>query len=65
MIVEALKNENIMAYMQKKGDAGLASVRYGMGRGFDDRVEIIVPSDKAEDAMGVLEGMGLPTGDKD
>lgn len=64
MIVEALKNENIMAYMQKKGDAGLAAVRYGMGRGFDDRVEIIVSSDKAEDAMGVLEGMVLHTDDK-
>lgn len=63
MIIEALKNENIMAYMQKKGDAGLAAVRYGMGRGFDDRVEIIVSSDKAEDAMQVLEGMGFNTAD--
>lgn len=63
MIIEALKNEDIMAYMQKKGDAGLAAVRYGMGRGFDDRVEIIVSSDKAEDAMQVLEGMGFNTAD--
>lgn len=63
MLIEALKNENIMAYMQKKGDAGLVAVRYGMGRGFDDRVEIIVSSDKAEDAMQVLEGMGFNTAD--
>lgn len=41
------------------GDAGFASVRYGMGRGIDDRVAIIVASDKADWAKQVIKEMGL------
>ena len=36
-----------------------ASVRYGMGRGIDDRIAIIVPSDKADNAKQVIKEMGL------
>lgn len=59
MIISMLKDNEIMAYGQDLGDAGFASVRYGMGRGIDDRVAIIVASDKADSAMQVINGMGL------
>lgn len=48
-----------MAYGQDLGDAGFASVRYGMGRGIDDRIAIIVPSNKADSAKQVIKEMGL------
>ena len=59
MIVEALKKNGILAYKQDLGDAGFASVRYGMGRGTDDRVAIFVASEKTDDAITVIKGMGL------
>ena len=59
MIISTLKDNGIMAYGQDLGDAGFASVRYGMGRGIDDRIAIIVPCDKADEAMNVITGMGL------
>lgn len=59
MIVEALKKNGILAYKQDLGDAGFASVHYGMGRGTDDRVAIFVASEKTNDAMTVIKGMGL------
>lgn len=42
MIIEALKRNEIPAYTQDMGDAGFASVRYGMGRGLNDRMAIFV-----------------------
>ncbi len=59
MIVEALKENGIIAYKQDLGDAGFASVRYGMGRGMDDRVTVLVAREKADDALKVIKGMGL------
>lgn len=59
MIISTLKDNGIMAYGQDLGDAGFASVRYGMGRGINDRIAIIVSSDKADEAMNVITGMGL------
>lgn len=59
MILDTLKSNGIMAYRQDLGDAGFASVRYGMGRGIDDRVAIIVLSDKADNALQVIREMGL------
>lgn len=59
MILNTLKENGIIAYTQDLGDAGFASVRYGMGRGMDDRVEIFVAKDKAECALQVINGMGL------
>ncbi len=59
MILNTLKENGIMAYTQDLGDAGFASVRYGMGRGMDDRVEIFVAKDKAECALQVINGMGF------
>lgn len=59
MILNTLKNNGIMAYRQDLGDAGFASVRYGMGRGIDDRVAIIVSNDNANSAIQVIKGMGL------
>lgn len=59
MILNTLKENGIMAYTQDLGDAGFASVRYGMGRGMDDRVAIFVAKDKAECALQVINGMGL------
>ena len=59
MIVEALKKKGILAYKQDLGEAGFASVRYGMGRGTDDRVAIFVASEKTDDAITVIKGMGL------
>lgn len=48
-----------MTYKQDLGDAGFASVRYGLGRGVDDRVAIFVASEKTDDAMTVIKEMGL------
>lgn len=59
MIISTLKDNGIMAYGQDLGDAGFASVRYGMGRGINDRIAIIVSSDKVDEAMNVITGMGL------
>lgn len=59
MIISTLKDNGIMAYGQDLGDAGFAFVRYGMGRGIDDRIAIIVPSDKADNAKQVIKEMGL------
>ncbi len=59
MILNTLKENGIMAYTQDLGDAGFASVRYGMGRGMDDRIAIFVAKDKAECALQVINGMGL------
>lgn len=59
MIISTLKDNSIMAYGQDLGDAGFASVRYGMGRGIDDRIAIIVPSNKADSAKQVIKEMGL------
>lgn len=56
-IVEALKENGIIACKQDLGDAGFASVRYGMGRGLDDRVAIYVAEEKADEAMRVLKEM--------
>lgn len=57
MIISTLKNNGIMAYGQDLGDAGFASVRYGMGRGIDDRIAIIVSGEMAGDAIQVITGM--------
>ncbi|MDD2958016.1 MAG: helix-turn-helix domain-containing protein [Lachnospiraceae bacterium] len=59
MILEALKKNDIAAYKQDLGDAGLASVRYGMGRGHNDSVSIFVSSEKAEEALMIIKEMGL------
>lgn len=59
MIISMLKDNGIIAYGQDLGDAGYALVRYGMGRGIEDRVAIIVASNKADSAMQVIKGMGL------
>ena len=37
----------------------MAAVRYGMGRGIDDRVAITVASDHADSAKQVIKEMGL------
>lgn len=58
MIISTLKDNSIMAYGQNLGDAGFASIRYGMGRGIDDRIAIIVPSNKADSAKQVIKEMG-------
>lgn len=59
MILNALKNNDIIAYGQDLGDAGFALARYGMGRGIDDRIAIIVASEKADSAKQVIAEMGL------
>lgn len=59
MILNTLKQKGIMAYGQDLGDAGFASVRYGMGRGIDDRIAIFVAEEQAEDALQVINGLGL------
>ena len=59
MLLNTLKKNGIIAYTQDLGDAGFASVRYGIGRGMDDRVAIFVAKDKAECALQVINGMGL------
>lgn len=57
MIISTLKNNGIMEYGQDLGDAGFASVRYGMGRGIDDRIAIIVSGEMAGEAIQVITGM--------
>lgn len=59
MIISTLKDNGIMAYGQDLGDAGFASVRYGVGRGIDDRIAIVVASEKADNARQVIKEMGL------
>lgn len=59
MVINTLKANGIMAYGQDLGDAGFAAVRYGMGRGIDDRVAIIVAKDKTDNAKQVIKEMGL------
>ena len=59
MIIRTLKDNGIKAYGKDLGDAGFVSVRYGMGRGIDDRIAIIVASDKADSAKQVIKEMGL------
>ena len=59
MILNTLKQKGIMAYGQDLGDAGFASVRYGMGRGIDDRIAIFVAEEQADAALQVLNGLGL------
>lgn len=59
MIVETLKKNGITAYKQDLGDAGFASVRYGMGRGIDDRVAIFVAGEQADEAVRMIREMGL------
>lgn len=59
MILNMLKENGIMAYTQDLGDAGFASVRYGMGRGMDDRVAIFVAKDNVDCALQVINGLGL------
>ncbi len=59
MIIRTLKDNRITAYGKDLGDAGFASVRYGMGRGIDDRIAIIVTSNKADSAKQVIREMGL------
>ena len=59
MIINTLKENGITAYGQDLGDAGFAAVRYGMGRGIDDRIAIITSEDQAERAMQTLAEMGL------
>lgn len=59
MIITAMNNNEILAYKQDLGDAGYAAVKYGMGRGINDRVAIMVESSKKDRAIQVLEEMGL------
>lgn len=59
MILNTLKQKGIMAYGQDLGDAGFASVRYGMGRGIDDRIAIFVAEEQADAALQVINGLGL------
>lgn len=59
MILNTLKQKGIMAYGQDLGDAGFASVRYGMGRGIDDRIAIFVADEQADDALQVINELGL------
>ena len=59
MIINTLKDNGIMAYGQDLVDAGFAAVRYGMGRGIDARVAIIVASDKADSDKGNGIGMNI------
>lgn len=58
-IINTLKENGIMAYGQDLGDAGFAAVRYGMGRGIDDRVAIMVASEKADRAKRIIKEMGV------
>ena len=58
-IISALKENGIMAYGQDLGDAGFAAVRYGMGRGIDDRIAIIVASENEERAKQIIKEIFL------
>lgn len=59
MIMNTLKQHGIIAYGQDLGDAGFASVRYGLGKGIDDRIAIFVADEQADDALQVINGLGL------
>lgn len=59
MIINTLKDNGIMAYGQDLGDAGFAAVRYGMGRGIDDRIAIIVSLNNVEKAKEIIKEMGF------
>lgn len=59
MIIRTLKENGIEAYGQDLGDASFASVRYGMGRGIDDRVTIYVAAVQKEHALQVIKELGL------
>lgn len=59
LIINTLKANGIQAYGRDLGDAGFAAVRYGMGRGIDDRVAIMVASDNADSAKQVIKEIGL------
>lgn len=59
MVIEALKRNHIAAYGQDMGDAGFAAARYGMGRGMDDRVVIMVSDLQVDEAKKVLAEMGF------
>lgn len=59
MVIEALKNNGIPAYKQDMGDAGFASVRYGMGRGLNDSTAIFVAGESVGDALKVIHEIGL------
>ena len=59
MIMNTLKQHGIMAYGQDFGDAGFASVRYGLGKGIDDRIAIFVADEQADDALQVINELGL------
>lgn len=59
MILHTLKENDVLAYGQDLGDAGFASVRYGMGRGIDDGIAILVPRDQSDRAIQIIKEMGL------
>lgn len=59
MIISTLKENGIEAYGQDLGDAGFASVRYGMGRGMYDRVSIYVAVGQRDCALQVIKELGL------
>ena len=59
MIISTLKENGIEAYGQDLGDAGFASVRYGMGRGINDRVAIYVAAVQKDYALQVIKELGL------
>ncbi len=59
MVAEALAGEGIPSCRQELGDAGFAAARYGMGKGADGRIVVLVPEERAQEAAGIVEGMGL------
>lgn len=59
MILHTLKENDVLAYGQDLGDAGFASVRYGMGRGIDDGIAILVPRDQSGRAIQIIKEMGF------
>lgn len=59
MILHTLKENDVLAYGQDMGDAGFASVRYGMGRGIDDGIAILVLRDQSDRAIQIIKEMGF------
>lgn len=59
MVAETLAGKGIPSCRQELGDAGFAAARYGMGRGVDGRIVLLVPEERAQEAAGIVEGMGL------
>lgn len=59
MVIDALKRNGIAAYKQDVCDASFSSMRYGMGRGIDDRVLVFVANEKADDAIKVISELKL------